>query len=199
MRRVIATSAPLAPATPLALVVVAAARAGVCTRTAPLLAATADQWLPKSLDRQVADKHSKGPKAAHPLPVYKPMHKLHQSARWKAANVVPTGNDGVGKQKETSLAQSHDEGRVDVTGHYRDWAYGEDRRYGNYLGVTLFCISASVFAYTVSSLRSDTWEVPEPLMMQPPPVAAKSASGDAKNPILQPNGGMAAPSVAGRK
>ena len=154
-----------------------------------------DNYREASLDRQVADKASKGPKAAHPLPVFKPMGKLHSGARWKSANVVPHATDAPSKPKEaSSLAASHQEGRTDVTGHYRDWAHGEDRRFGNYMGVTLFCVAGSVFAYTVTSLRSDTWEVPEPLLMQPPPVAAKAGAGDGKVPLLKD-----APSVAGRR
>ena len=130
-----------------------------------------DQFEPP-LDRQVAEKGSKGPKSAHPLPVYKPMHKLHNSARWKSANKV------VGKieqySKDNNVAQQHSEGRVDVTGHYRDWVYGADRRFANYMALTLGCISGGCFFYTISSLRSDTWEIPAPLVMQPPPVASKA-------------------------
>lgn len=41
------------------------------------------------LDLKAGERHArKGPPVAHSLPVYKTTHKLHQSARWKKANLI---------------------------------------------------------------------------------------------------------------
>lgn len=128
--------------------------------------------VPPPLEREIADKKSKGPRAAHPLNIYRPVHKLHQSARWKSANIV-TGIIGGNAKK---LRVVHNEGITDATGQHRDWLYGEDRRWGNYLGCLLAFLCGCMFFYTIHSLRSDTWEVPEPLILEQPAIATKKPS-----------------------
>ena len=86
------------------------------------------------LDLKAGEKDMrKGPPVAHSLPVYKTTHKLHSGVRWKTANVVTNVAGG----KDYRLRETHGEGTFDETGMYRDWLYGDERRYANYLGCGL--------------------------------------------------------------
>lgn len=140
-----------------------------------------------SLERQIAASKSgggggsgggagnvgaKGPPTAHPLPNYKRAHILIGSTRWKTSNLTTNVASGKGY----SLRESHGigNGSLDPSGQYRDWLVGEERRFANMLGVTLFCCSASLWWYTVQSLSSEQFDVPLPLLNTPPPVAGNS-------------------------
>lgn len=131
------------------------------------------------LDRQVADTSSKGPRVAHALPVYKKAGKLQNSARWKNANLVTNVVGG----KDFRLRETHGEGRFDETGMYRDWVYGEERRWGNIIGITCGLVSFALFYYTLNTLGAETWDLPAPLMSRPPDVAAKPVM-DAAPPTM---------------
>ena len=135
-----------------------------------------------TLDKQVGDVSRKGPPVAHALPVYKKAHKLLGSQRWKTANLVTNVVSG----KDFRLRDSHGEGRVDETGQYRDWLYGDERRFANYLGITLFCTSASLFWYTVKTMGSETWDIPTPLLVKPPPTAGSRELEEAKAMLASP-------------
>jgi hypothetical protein len=138
----------------------------------------------KPLDKQVNDKTRKGPPVAHSLPVYKTAHKLHQSARWKTANVVTNVAGG----KDFRLRETHGEGRVDETGVYRDFLYGEERRLANYSVTALAAMVFALFYYTVNVMGSETWEIPQPLQQKPPDTVGKQ----------QLLSGAKAPSIASR-
>ena len=134
------------------------------------------------LDKQVGDVTRKGPAVAHPLPVYKKSHILLGSQRWKTSNLVTNVVSG----KDYRLRDSHGEGRVDETGQYRDWLYGEERRFANYLGITLFCISMSLFYYTIRTMGSETWDIPTPLLVKPPPTAGSKDFAEASSMVAGP-------------
>lgn len=125
-----------------------------------------------TLEKQIADKTRKGPPVAHPLPNYRKAHTLIGSQRWKTANLVTNVASG----KDYRLRDSHGEGRVDETGQYRDWLYGEERRFANYIGVTLFCTAMSIWYVTTATLGSESWDVPIPLLTKPPPTAGESGA-----------------------
>ena len=134
------------------------------------------------LDKQVNDKTRKGPPVAHPLPIYNQAHKLIGSQRWKTSNLVTNVVSG----KDYRLRDSHGEGRVDETGQYRDWLYGEERRFANYMGITLFCVSASLFYYTIKTMGSETWDIPTPLLVKPPPTAGSKEFAEANSLLASP-------------
>ena len=124
------------------------------------------------LDLKAGEKGiRKGPPTAHSLPVYKSTHKLHNSARWKTANLVANVAGG----KDFRLRETHGEGTLDETGHYRDWLYGDDRRYANYLGLSLGALSLFLFYYTIKVMSSETWDIPAPAL------AAKNLDGTKKS------------------
>jgi hypothetical protein len=134
------------------------------------------------LDKQINDKTRKGPPVAHPLPIYNQAHKLIGSQRWKTSNLVTNVVSG----KDYRLRDSHGEGRVDETGQYRDWLYGEERRFANYMGITLFCVSASLFYYTIKTMGSETWDIPTPLLVKPPPTAGSKEFAEANAMLASP-------------
>jgi hypothetical protein len=134
------------------------------------------------LDKQVADTVRKGPPVAHSIPHYKKAHKLIGSQRWKTSNLVTNVVSG----KDYRLRDSHGEGRVDETGQYRDWLYGEERRFANYLGLTLFGISASLFYYTIKMMGGESWDIPTPLLVKPPPMAGSKEFADANALLASP-------------
>jgi hypothetical protein len=147
------------------------------------------------LDKQV-ESTRKGPPVAHSLPVYKKAHKLHSSARWKNANVSTNVVSG----KDFRLRETHGEGRVDETGMYRDWLYGEERRFANYLGATLGFISLSLFYYTMKSMSNETWDLPAPLLSKPPETVGKAANGEKQVQHGSPGGAppVAMPNTVGK-
>ena len=128
------------------------------------------------LDRQLTSRPRKGPAVAHNLDVYKKMHKLHNSAKWKQANVTPVRG---GVSSDLTFRNTHKEGRYDTSGMYRDWLYGNDRRYVNFVGFVLFVLIFSVFSYTIKFLGSDKWDMPAPLL-KTPDLAAKPGDPGAK-------------------
>jgi hypothetical protein len=168
-----------------------------------LLTATAValHWRPHlfepPLDKQVENTR-KGPPVAHSLPVYKKVHKLHSSARWKKSNLITNVVSG----KDFRLRETHGEGRVDETGMYRDWLYGEERRFANYLGTALLCVSLSLFYYTMKSMSNETWDLPAPLMAKPPETVSNRpstppAGGSSAAPLQLPTTVSKAPRVQG--
>jgi hypothetical protein len=165
-----------------------AAASGVCaTRTfmRPHLAEP-------PLDKQAGDKTRKGPPVAHALPIYQQTHKLHGSARWKTANLVTNVAGG----KDYRLAETHGEGRVDETGMYRDWLYGEERRYANYVGIALFCTSASLFYFTIRTMGSESWDIPAPLLVKTPATASRNDGAAAADAGAAPTANV--PMIAAR-
>ena len=110
------------------------------------------------LDLQ-AKKTNRGPPVAHSLPVYKTAHKLNSSARWKKANAVTN----VGTGTDYRLRETQQEGKFDETGEYRDWLYGDERRYANWFAIAALSISGFTYWYTMRTMRMETWEIPTPL------------------------------------
>ncbi|KAH8616804.1 hypothetical protein ERJ75_000442400 [Trypanosoma vivax] len=47
---------------------------------------------------------------------------------------------------------------------YRDWLYGDERRYVNYVGVVLGVVSISLFFYTMRVMGNETWDIPAPML-----------------------------------
>eukprot|EP00744_Colponema_vietnamica_P021398 GILI01030562.1.p1 GENE.GILI01030562.1~~GILI01030562.1.p1 ORF type:complete len:185 (+),score=26.51 GILI01030562.1:28-582(+) len=115
----------------------------------------------KALDNEAGTKDiRKGPAVAHSLPVYKTTHKLHSGVRWKTANIVANVASG----KDYRLSETHGEGSFDETGMYRDWLYGDERRYANYLALSLFALSVFLFYYTMRVMGAETWDIPAPVI-----------------------------------
>lgn len=157
------------------------------------------------LDRRAGERgNKKGPPVAHSLPVYKTAHKLASSARWKHANVVANVAGG----KDFRLSETHGEGRVDDTGMYRDWLYGEERRYANYIAGCLTLVVVTLFWYTVKKMGSESWDIPAPAVARPDlvkkgassqkpnePSAADRALEEARPRLVRPTvpGGVASP------
>ena len=110
----------------------------------------------KPLDTKAADKMSKGPPVAHSLPVYKTAHKLNYGIKWKTANVVTN----VCGSSDYRLRETHGEGKFDDTGMYRDWLYGDERRYANYAFVVLFSLCVVLYLYTMYIMGKETWDIP---------------------------------------
>lgn len=122
------------------------------------------------LDKQIGDRSKKGPPTAHELPIYKQAHKLQSSARWKTANLITNVTRG----KDFRLRETHGEGRVDDSGMYRDWLYGEERRFANYLCGAMAFTSMSLFYYTVKLMGSESWDIPAPMLAKPPEIATRT-------------------------
>jgi hypothetical protein len=133
------------------------------------------QFFEKPLDKFAGPGARKGPPTAHSLPVYKTAHKLASSARWKNANVVTNVCSG----KDFRLSETHGEGRVDETGMYRDWLYGEERRFANYVAFGLFLTAIALFSYTVRKMGSESWEIPAPALLRPDLIKNKPMLTDA--------------------
>ncbi|EAN94689.1 hypothetical protein C3747_26g243 [Trypanosoma cruzi] len=116
----------------------------------------------------------KGPPVAHSLPVYKTAHKLNNSVRWKNANLITNVAGG----KDYRLRETQGEGTFDESGMYRDWLYGDERRYANYIGVALGCLSIGLFLYTMRVMGAETWDIPAPVLasQRKKTAAAKAAS-----------------------
>lgn len=150
------------------------------------------QMFEAPLDKQV-ESTPKGPPVAHSLPVYKKAAKLHSSARWKKANISTNVVSG----KDFRLRETHGEGIVDETGIYRDWLYGEERRFANYLGLTLGFVSLSLFYYTMRSMSNETWDLPAPLMSKPPEIASSRKDGSV-SPGSAGGAPFVPPSTAGK-
>ena len=126
-------------------------------------------------------KLRKGPEVAHSLPVYKTAHKLNHSIRWKTANLVTNVAGG----KDFRLRETQGEGTFDETGMYRDWLYGDERRYANYVGCGLGAVAIFLFFYTMNVMGKETWDIPAPVLAsQKKRLAREQALGE---------GGAAAP------
>ncbi len=121
------------------------------------------------LDKQAGENSRRGPPVAHSLPVYKTAHKLQSSARWKTANLITNVVGG----KDFRLRETHGEGRIDDTGMYRDWLYGEERRFANYAGLAMGFTSIGLFYYTMKMMGAESWDIPAPLLTKPPDVAVR--------------------------
>lgn len=102
----------------------------------------------------------KGPAVAHSLPVYKTAHKLNNSVRWKTANLITNVAGG----KDYRLRETQSEGTFDETGMYRDWLYGDERRYANYCGLALGGLSIFLFWYTMNIMGKESWDIPAPVL-----------------------------------
>lgn len=113
------------------------------------------------LDLKSGERNArKGPPVSHSLPVYKTTHKLHNSVRWKNANLVANVSGG----KDYRLRETQGEGTFDETGMYRDWLYGDERRYANYVGLFLGCFAIGLFFYTMKVMGTETWDIPAPVL-----------------------------------
>ncbi|AAZ12760.1 uncharacterized protein TEOVI_000528600 [Trypanosoma equiperdum] len=113
------------------------------------------------LDLKAGERSArKGPPVAHSLPVYKTAHKLNHSVRWKNANLITNVAGG----KDYRLRETQGEGTFDESGMYRDWLYGDERRYANYIGVVLGVLSISLFLYTMRVMGAETWDIPTPVL-----------------------------------
>ncbi|EPY38374.1 hypothetical protein AGDE_05555 [Angomonas deanei] len=113
------------------------------------------------LDLKPGERGSrKGPPVAHSLPIYKTTHKLNHSVRWKNANLVANVAGG----KDFRLRETQGEGTFDETGMYRDWLYGDERRYANYVGFVLGALAIFLFFYTMRMMSSETWDIPAPVL-----------------------------------
>jgi hypothetical protein len=113
------------------------------------------------LDLKPGERNArKGPPVAHSLPVYKTTHKLHNSVRWKNANLVTNVAGG----QDYRLRETQGEGTFDETGMYRDWLYGDERRYANYIGLTLGALAIALFWYTMRVIGTETWDIPTPVL-----------------------------------
>lgn len=116
----------------------------------------------------------KGPPVAHSLPVYKSTHKLNNSIRWKNANLVANVAGG----KDYRLRETQGEGHFDETGMYRDWLYGDERRYANYVGASMGLLALGLFFYTMKMMSTETWDLPAPVLAaQRKRVAKKDGEG----------------------
>lgn len=136
------------------------------------------------LDLKPGERNTrKGPPVAHSLPVYKTTHKLHNSVRWKNANLVTNVAGG----QDYRLRETQGEGTFDETGMYRDWLYGDERRYANYIGLTLGALAITLFWYTMRVIGTETWDIPTPVLASQRKRLAKAdaeASGDAAVEVL---------------
>ncbi|EPY35396.1 hypothetical protein AGDE_07388 [Angomonas deanei] len=47
---------------------------------------------------------------------------------------------------------------------YRDWLYGDERRYANYVGFVLGALAIFLFFYTMRMMSSETWDIPAPVL-----------------------------------
>nr|CCC91751.1 conserved hypothetical protein [Trypanosoma congolense IL3000] len=113
------------------------------------------------LDLKAGERSArKGPPVAHSLPVYKTTHKLNHSVRWKSANLITNVVGG----KDYRLRETQGEGTFDESGMYRDWLYGDERRYANYIGIVLGGLSISLFLYTMRVMGAETWDIPAPVL-----------------------------------
>ncbi|KPI83852.1 hypothetical protein ABL78_7102 [Leptomonas seymouri] len=113
------------------------------------------------LDLKPGERNArKGPPVAHSLPVYKTTHKLHSSVRWKNANLVTNVAGG----QDYRLRETQGEGTFDETGMYRDWLYGDERRYANYIGLSLGALAIGLFWYTMRVIGAETWDIPTPVL-----------------------------------
>ncbi|CAJ1016639.1 hypothetical protein, conserved [Leishmania lindenbergi] len=128
------------------------------------------------LDLKPGERNArKGPPVAHSLPVYKTAHKLHNSVRWKNANLVTNVAGG----QDYRLRETQGEGTFDETGMYRDWLYGDERRYANYIGLTLGGLAIALFWYTMRVIGMETWDIPTPVLAsQRKRLAKATAAGD---------------------
>lgn len=137
------------------------ARLGTVTFSSSSAALNRNNLFAKALDNEAGTKDvRKGPAVAHSLPVYKTTHKLHSGVRWKTANIVANVASG----KDYRLSETHGEGTFDETGMYRDWLYGDERRYANYLALSLFGLSCFLFFYTMRVMGAETWDIPAPVI-----------------------------------
>ncbi|CBZ23445.1 conserved hypothetical protein [Leishmania mexicana MHOM/GT/2001/U1103] len=136
------------------------------------------------LDLKPGERNArKGPPVAHSLPVYKTTHKLHNSVRWKNANLVTNVAGG----QDYRLRETQGEGTFDETGMYRDWLYGDERRYANYIGLTLGALAITLFWYTMRVIGTETWDIPTPVLASQRKRLAKAdaeGSGDAAVEVL---------------
>lgn len=113
------------------------------------------------LDLKAGEKNlKKGPPVAHSLPVYKTAHKLNNSVRWKQANLITNVAGG----KDYRLRETQGEGTFDETGMYRDWLYGDERRYANYCGCALGGLAIFLFWYTMNIMGKESWDIPAPVL-----------------------------------
>lgn len=153
--------------------------AGVTLATMTL--ATQKRFVRKELfegpmDLRPGEKNmKKGPPVAHSLPVYKTAHKLNNSVRWKNANLITNVAGG----KDYRLRETQGEGTFDETGMYRDWLYGDERRYANYCGIALGGLAIFLFFYTMNIMGKETWDIPAPVLAsQKKRLAREQANGD---------------------
>ncbi|EPY31612.1 hypothetical protein STCU_03368 [Strigomonas culicis] len=47
---------------------------------------------------------------------------------------------------------------------YRDWLYGDERRYANYVGLSLAALAIFLFFYTMRVMSAETWDIPAPVL-----------------------------------
>lgn len=126
------------------------------------------------LDLKPGERNArKGPPVAHSLPVYKTTHKLHNSVRWKNANLVTNVAGG----QDYRLRETQGEGTFDETGMYRDWLYGDERRYANYIGLTFGGLAIALFWYTMRVIGTETWDIPTPVLASQRKRLAKAGGG----------------------
>ncbi|KEG05943.1 hypothetical protein DQ04_17131010 [Trypanosoma grayi] len=59
---------------------------------------------------------------------------------------------------------------------YRDWLYGDERRYANYIGVALGLLSIGLFLYTMRVMGTETWDIPTPVLASQRKKAAAAAA-----------------------
>mmetsp|Transcript_17952 Transcript_17952/g.28092 ORF Transcript_17952/g.28092 Transcript_17952/m.28092 type:complete len:170 (-) Transcript_17952:73-582(-) len=133
------------------------------------------------LDRQLRSRPRKGPPVAHNLDIYKKVHKLHQSAKWKMANISQANVN----TRNHEIRTTHQEGRFDKEGMYRDFLYGNDRRLANTCGTVLFGMAIGIFFYTIDFLGSDKWDMPAPLLKKPDLIAEHVNTANAKREAAQ--------------
>ncbi|ORC85076.1 uncharacterized protein TM35_000381510 [Trypanosoma theileri] len=130
------------------------------------------------LDLKPGERNArKGPPVAHSLPVYKTAHKLNNSVRWKNANLIANVAGG----KDYRLRETQSEGTFDETGMYRDWLYGDERRYANYIGITLGLLSIGLFFYTMRVMGTETWDIPAPVLASQRKKATAAAENNNNN------------------
>lgn len=143
--------------------------------------ATQKRFLRKELfegpmDLRPGEKNmKKGPPVAHSLPVYKTAHKLNGSVRWKTANLITNVAGG----KDYRLRETQGEGTFDETGMYRDWLYGDERRYANYCGLALGALAIFLFFYTMNVMGKETWDIPAPVLASQKKRLAREHGSDA--------------------
>lgn len=127
------------------------------------------------LDLKPGERNArKGPPVAHSLPVYKTTHKLHNSVRWKNANLVTNVAGG----QDYRLRETQGEGTFDETGMYRDWLYGDERRYANYIGLSLGALAIALFWYTMRVIGTETWDIPTPVLASQRKRLAKASAAE---------------------